>query len=725
MTKTLNQTQYLLIKSKTFSNFINGMPNNISFLKALTVGETKVMNGETYVVKMTPSGVPDWRKVGDPDKDANVIDLETLNHLFDNNDFPNVGDIEVINGVTLGGSTGAVLVKAKGSKATGVKYVMKKGATKEHVEEEFLVNSIYKLMGAGVPEMKIYQTKNSAFILSQFMEDTTPANNVMDDLMKDEMMEHFVLDCLLANWDIYKNDNVLVNDNNGNLVRVDNGGGLRFSAQGRKKGVAFSGTVDELTSMIKNNKDITSRLSQDDINSQIQNILLKREDILDLIEDKDLKDTMTSRLQDLENRIISPLAAPKKKKAVTYKKITDKQLEKIYDSVNGDITKQDQKNGWVFLNEIAKLRGFDGFPEVVEASEFDKLMADKDTHLLHRGLTGVDAVSAPELMKRFTEGECYYGTQGIYGAGIYGAVNLEKGNFSHKNPNYKTALAYADYKPEHIIDILIPKGAKVIDSKDLDDMMAEEFFGKDFAAKKAELDDEVRNLYEMKNKISDFEKKIENDTKKGMGWNEKTYNVLLNSKPEQVYADTDKYQFSKALNYFTVIIESINGKINKIDDHSYEVTLPNSREKFILNSNSAEIALKQKNQFTTPYNFHYQTFKKFVINNHYRGIEAKVKEAITTAKEDSVDIKNFKQSLDDSTKKVDSISKEVNSLKSNGDSTINKVMAKIAGKPNGEYRGFYAAIKGYDAIIQRNAWNEDKTFAVILNRSKMIVKKFD
>lgn len=52
-------------------------------------------------------------------------------------------------------------------------------------------------------------------------------------------------------------------------------------------------------------------------------------------------------------------------------------------------------------------------------------------------------------------------------------------------------------------------------------------------------------------------------------------------------------------------------------------------------------------------------------------------------------------------------------------------MAKIAGKPNGEYRGFYAAIKGYDAIIQRNAWNEDKTFAVILNRSKMIVKKFD
>ena len=59
----MSPSQYKLIKAKTFSNFLLGIPNHAFLLKALVVGETKTVNGENFVVKMTPSGVPDWRKV--------------------------------------------------------------------------------------------------------------------------------------------------------------------------------------------------------------------------------------------------------------------------------------------------------------------------------------------------------------------------------------------------------------------------------------------------------------------------------------------------------------------------------------------------------------------------------------------------------------------------------------------------------------------------------------
>jgi hypothetical protein len=71
---------------------------------------------------------------------------------------------------------------------------------------------------------------------------------------------------------------------------VDNGGGLRFSAQGRQdpRGAAFGEDSWWGPSTVKNNRDITNRISQDDINSQIASIL-ERDNILGLIQDADLK----------------------------------------------------------------------------------------------------------------------------------------------------------------------------------------------------------------------------------------------------------------------------------------------------------------------------------------------------------------------------------------------------------------------------------------------------
>lgn len=677
---------------------------------------------------MTPSGTPDWRKVksgktskNDDDEDIE-IDIEKLNSVFNNASFPDVANIEVLP-TQLGGSTGAVLIK---DKITGEKYVMKKGASKAHVEEEFLTNAIYQTLGVEVPQMKIYASKTSTFMLSKFIENSTPANNVMDDLLKEDITAHFVADCLLANWDAYKNDNILVDTDTGRPVRVDNGGGLRFSATGRDKGANFGTNVSELTSMIQNNKSMTDKLTQTEINDQIMEIVAKSDEILALIEDEDLREIMEERLDFLENRIVAPNAAPSKKKIKDqYKKLSDKQLEKAYNNVGGEIAKYDYKNGWLFLNEIAKLRGFDGLPEVLDEADFNKEMKKDGNLLVHRGITGHGTTTAKMFMDQFTEGDCFFGTTGMYGAGIYGAVNTEKGNYTQSNPNYATAYGYANGDKDHIMDCIIPKSAKVIDADKLDEMMAEEFFGDDFKEKKAELDTEVQNMYDQKKKIEDFEKKIELDVKANMGWNEKAYKILMFSKPEQVYADTDKHSFKKALTYFSAVVKSINGKMTKLDEGNYEVSLPNSQHTFILNDHSADIALKQKNSFSTPYNFHYQRFKEFIIKNHYRNIQSKVEEAIFDAKENNTQIADYKDSLRESEAKVKAISTEVDSLKTTGSATLNKVMAKVASRPNGEFRGFYAAIKGYDVIIQKGAhYSSDKEFAIILNRSKVIVKKF-
>ncbi|MDO8302737.1 MAG: hypothetical protein Q7T18_05820, partial [Sedimentisphaerales bacterium] len=74
----------------------------------------------------------------------------------------------------------------------------------------------------------------------------------------------FIVDALLANWDIMKSDNTLMSK--GMLYRIDNGGALLFRAQGERKAMAeFSGKVGELETM----RHAYHGLTKEDIDTQV------------------------------------------------------------------------------------------------------------------------------------------------------------------------------------------------------------------------------------------------------------------------------------------------------------------------------------------------------------------------------------------------------------------------------------------------------------------------
>lgn len=149
----------------------------------------------------------------------------------------------------LGGSTGALLVED----ATGTRFVMKKGASADHLREEVLADDIYRSLGAHVPEPKLYETKQGPVKLARFIEGDTlaaylkKATPAQREAIFARLGEHFHADVLMGNWDVVglAKDNILV-DAAGVPWRIDNGGSLRFRAMGAEKGADWNAYPDEL-----------------------------------------------------------------------------------------------------------------------------------------------------------------------------------------------------------------------------------------------------------------------------------------------------------------------------------------------------------------------------------------------------------------------------------------------------------------------------------------------
>ena len=152
--------------------------------------------------------------------------------------------------------------------------------------DEYVADRIYEAMGFATPISKIYdggQHKVAKFIrgkdLNVFSEAQPEYIKIKDDLRRG-----FVLDCLLANWDVIGmagGDNVRLGED-GRIYRLDNGGALRFRARGALKGDAFGDEVGELDSLRKMNK-IFSDISDEEISDQIKDILKKRDIIFDAL----------------------------------------------------------------------------------------------------------------------------------------------------------------------------------------------------------------------------------------------------------------------------------------------------------------------------------------------------------------------------------------------------------------------------------------------------------
>jgi hypothetical protein len=138
----------------------------------------------------------------------------------------------------LGGSTGATLMR---DPKTGSQFVLKHGQSAAHVREEFAAGELYRAMGVPVPEARLYEGAKPALVSKHVA--GIPLNKYLKEASSGEretvigkVREHFAADALVGNWDVagLELDNILV-DAAGKPWRIDNGGALRFRAQGAAK----------------------------------------------------------------------------------------------------------------------------------------------------------------------------------------------------------------------------------------------------------------------------------------------------------------------------------------------------------------------------------------------------------------------------------------------------------------------------------------------------------
>lgn len=205
----------------------------------------------------------------------------------------------------LGGTTGADLVRVPYDNR---QYVQKTGTSPEHIEEEFNANQVYQRLGVPVPKTTLIHkngelTQRANYIkgeaLNEWVRHHSP-DEVQD--MYDQLAEGFALDALLANWDAMglEGDNIIVS--NGLGYRVDNGGSLRFRAQGQPK-TRFGNTVGELNSLRDPDVNewgsvVYGQLSDGDIRRQVLNLEENRAHILNQLP-TDMWGQINARLDDM------------------------------------------------------------------------------------------------------------------------------------------------------------------------------------------------------------------------------------------------------------------------------------------------------------------------------------------------------------------------------------------------------------------------------------------
>jgi hypothetical protein len=212
----------------------------------------------------------------------------------------------------LGGSTGAELIS---DPATGRKFVRKMGASPEHLAEEVAADKIYAACGVAVPSVDTHTIKGKPVKLAEVIDGVTyadyekTATSHMMEKLNDKMRQGFAADALMGNWDVMgmSKDNVMVTPA-GDPIRIDNGGSLRFRAQGTPKKENWNAFPSELWSMSEdppggkaqgagaNSVAVFSKLKWSETVSQIEGLVQSRQQVLDAATDPEVKEMLGLRL---------------------------------------------------------------------------------------------------------------------------------------------------------------------------------------------------------------------------------------------------------------------------------------------------------------------------------------------------------------------------------------------------------------------------------------------
>jgi hypothetical protein len=745
--------EYNIYVAKSLFDHLHGIEPDDEICKAIVPGQTKIVDGIMYIYTATPGAKTtyDWRvfhgkkNIGRQIVDGSKQSIEKQKYI--NELFP--VDLKSLKTISkLGGSTGAELVED----SNGNQYVMKKGSntSNEHVRAEYLTNQLYDLMGLRVPDYELYEENGEAILLSKFIFMATEPS--VENY--DEMAKGFVVDALLANFDIYQNDNCLV-DSSDRIIRVDNGGALNYRAQGGSKN--FGGDVKiEFDSMIKYNPSIVANLTTKDYIDQIDEVLKKKDDVVNfLIEsnsnlssifDQRFKSLETIR-NDLESKLIKNnkvvLERKLKSDADMYRDFSEDELKTFWEKQSGNdfnskIFSTNDTVGWELLSSICQERGFDARPKVVDETSYWNIVK-QSKYQMFRGIEhgNKDADFYASSFKY--NDNCFFGTIGIYGSGIYmhvndGTKNQDKTQTTYKNSDaYKAAKSYA-VKSNVILECCLESNAKIANVEDLrEEILSLVTFDKAAVdEKQKEIDSLNSQLNKSKDEYKNLTINAETDVKNKMHWDEDTLVMSqldidntdwgkIDDEGNPDYPKFDDFVKTKMFDW----VKKNGGTVTEKgkDTDVYVFKLPNSKESFMLSKYQYENnAIKRKNAFSNPYNYPVKRFQEWLMNNHYKIITKAVEKELKTVGGKAVnlqsDIKALESELNKSVKEMSNLKKSKNP---NGD-IISGIYESVSDDRD-EGIGVYAALKGYDALIYPHGNGGSNSFMIVLNRSKVIVKK--
>ena len=233
---------------------------------------------------------------------------------------PNFTNIQNKKTKNLPGSTGAQLYKNSTGNQWVVKSAKKGKGGFEQVKMELIANDIYEAVGIRVPKHKLDTDAKSLILeyidgptLKQINKAEMPGEESKGESKykkaKAELQKGFIVDALIANWDVIglDEDNIIIPSNGTPAVRIDNGGTFMFRASGGKKPFGkFVTEIDTMRNKIKAPQayKIFGSLTDTDIDSQIKTIIVpNRQTILD-ITPLEIKPVMEARLDYLINKTV-------------------------------------------------------------------------------------------------------------------------------------------------------------------------------------------------------------------------------------------------------------------------------------------------------------------------------------------------------------------------------------------------------------------------------------
>lgn len=167
-----------------------------------------------------------------------------------------------------------------------------------HLQEEVTACKLYKLAGIDAPEVEMCSLGlGKKAMMSKF---APKLENVSD---KSDVQNAFVTDAWLANWDSLLSGNTKIKD--GKVFKVDNGGSLRFRAQGAPK-PNFGDKVDELKTLVDGRNwestSVYNGISHDDLIKSFKQVCdIKDSDIKKIVKDNELAQTLINRKEYLKN----------------------------------------------------------------------------------------------------------------------------------------------------------------------------------------------------------------------------------------------------------------------------------------------------------------------------------------------------------------------------------------------------------------------------------------